>query len=91
MLFIIEMCWEQDKSEEFWKRVSERRVPQHKDVKIIEAYTIPGQYRGIAIVEAPNEAAIAQATLNYEGVSESKSFPAIRTSEYIQMREKLLK
>jgi len=91
MLFVIEISWKPDKADEFWKRVAERRVPQHEDVKIIEAYTIPGQYRGVSIVEAPNEVAIAQATMNYEGVSESKTFPAIRTSEYLKMRGELLK
>jgi len=91
MLFVIEISWKPDKTEEFWKRVAERRVPQHEGVKIIDVYTIPGQYRGISIVEAPNVEAIAQATLNYEGISESKSFPAIRSSEYIKMRRELLK
>jgi uncharacterized protein with GYD domain len=91
MLFVIEVSWKPEKTEEFWKRVTERRVPQHEDVNIIDAYTIPGQYRGIAIVEAPNEVAIAQATMNYEGISWSKSYPAIRSSEYLKMRNKLIK
>jgi uncharacterized protein with GYD domain len=91
MLFVIEVSWKPEKSDEFWKRVEERKVPQSEGVKIIGAYTIPGQYRGIAIIESPNEKAVAQSTLNYEGVSWSRSFPAIPSSEYMKMRKELLK
>jgi hypothetical protein len=66
MLFVIEISWKPDKADEFWKRVAKRRVPQHEDVKILEAYYIAGQNRSVAIVEAPNEVAIAARARGYD-------------------------
>jgi hypothetical protein len=34
MLFVVEISWKPEKSDEFWKRVAERKVPQSEGARV---------------------------------------------------------
>jgi hypothetical protein len=83
--------WKPEHDDAMWARLAERRVPLTDDVKIIEYYNLLGRHQAFAIIDAPDETAVATSTLNWGDIADVDYVPAVTASDFLKLRADLLK